>query len=383
MSKFPLKLAKRLQNRKEENSFRSLDPPPEGADFFSNDYLGIAKSQKVFDSALQLTASFKLKNGATGSRLLSGNHKLYPELESELCGFHQAEAAVVFNSGYDANVGFLSAVPQKGDFILYDEFSHASIRDGLQLSLAKSYKFRHNDLEHLEDLLKKFSAGDTEIYIVTESVFSMDGDSPDLEKLEKLSEKFDARLVIDEAHATGVFGKNGEGLLQHENIKNCFAHICTFGKALGCHGAAILGSNELKEYLVNYSRSLIYTTALSPHSVATILAAYRFLDSSEGKSEIKKLRGNIQFFNEKLRELKLESMFISGNSAIQSCVLPGNDLVKKISEQILKNGFIVKPILSPTVPKGKERLRFCLHSYNSHKEISEVLSLLANFVVKE
>ncbi len=383
MPKFPLKLAKRLQKRKEENSFRQLNSASEGIDFFSNDYLGLAKSKKILDLANALTSSYELKNGATGSRLLSGNHKFYTELEKLLCNFHKAEAALVFNSGYDANIGFFSSVPQKNDLILYDEFSHASIRDGLQLSLAKNYKFRHNDLAHLQQLLEKFSEKGAEIYIVTESVFSMDGDSPDLRKLGKITEKFKARLVIDEAHATGVFGDKGEGLVQQYNMENCFARIHTFGKAPGCHGAAILGSNELKEYLVNFSRSLIYTTALPPHSVATIISAYRILDSSEGLSPIQKLQENIAFFNQKLKEFKLERFFITGNSAIQSCVIPGNDKVKKIASEITKNGFIVKPILSPTVPQGKERLRFCLHSYNSHQEISEVLSLLANFVLKD
>lgn len=383
MHKFPLKLAKRLQMRKDENSFRQLNSPSKDIDFFSNDYLGLAKSQKIFDAALSLTSSYELKNGATGSRLLSGNHELFTELEEQLSDFHQAEAALIFNSGYDANIGFFSAVPQKGDIILYDEFSHASIRDGLQLSLAKSYKFRHNDLHHLEELLNKFSSPEIEIYIVTESVFSMDGDSPDLLELGKLSEKFKARLVLDEAHAVGVYGENGEGLIQHFNIKKCFARINTFGKAMGCHGAAILGSLELKEYLINFSRSLIYTTALSPHSVTTIIAAYQFMNSTDGRSEIKKLSENIQFFNQKLEELNLKSFFIESNSAIQSCIISGNDRVKKMAAEIAKNGFIVKPILSPTVPKGKERLRFCLHSYNSHEEISEVLSLLANFVLKD
>ncbi|AVR44516.1 8-amino-7-oxononanoate synthase [Christiangramia fulva] len=381
MSKFPIKLDKRLQKRKEENSLRRLDFFSEGVDFFSNDYLGLSKSEKIYDSANTLIASSELKNGATGSRLLSGNHIFYKELEDLLADFHEAEAALVFNSGYDANIGFFSAVPQKSDIILFDELSHASIRDGLQLSLARNYKFRHNDMQHLEELLKKFSKQNSEIYIVTESVFSMDGDSPDLLKLGKLAERFNARLVLDEAHATGVFGKKGEGLSQGM-IKNCFARIYTFGKAIGCHGAAILGSRELKEYLVNFSRSLIYTTALSPHAVATVISAYRFLDSPQGLSEIQKLRENISFFTQKLKEFQLDSFFISANSAIQSCILSGNDEVKSVASEIAKNGFLVKPILSPTVPKGKERLRFCLHSYNSHQEISEVLSLLANFVVK-
>jgi 8-amino-7-oxononanoate synthase len=207
----------------------------------------------------------------------------------------------------------------------------------------------------------------------------MDGDSPNVEELVDLCEKYNCYLVIDEAHALGVFGDLGEGLIQYQGLQDkVFARIMTFGKGLGCHGAAILGSQELKSYLVNFARSFIYTTGLSPHSVATILIAYQYLKSE--KEEIQKLKNNIQFFNQEKLQMGLKPMFVYSKSAIQCAIIPGNKKVKSIANQLQENGFDVKAILSPTVPEGQERLRFCLHSYNSEKEISEVLQLLSTFV---
>ncbi|MEE2771149.1 MAG: aminotransferase class I/II-fold pyridoxal phosphate-dependent enzyme [Bacteroidota bacterium] len=351
-------------------------------DFYSNDYLGFSSSQLIYEKAEKILKLQKLKNGATGSRLLSGNLTIFAETEARVAKFHQSESAILFNSGYDANMGFFSSVPQKGDVILFDEYAHASIRDGLRMSLARSFKFRHNDLGHLRELLVKFQHFDT-IYVVTESVFSMDGDSPDVQELLKIVREFQALLVVDEAHAVGVCGKDFKGLFQEESGA-VFARIVTFGKAMGCHGAAILGSKILKDYLVNFARSFIYTTAMSPHSVATIAAAYGYfeeiLDREPG--ELQQLRDNLQFFEEEIQKKELSQHFIVSESAIRSCLVPGNDAVKKLSEEMLKSGFIVKPILSPTVPKGEERLRFCIHAYNSQAEISEVLKLLGTFVSK-
>ena len=306
------------------------------------------------------------------------------EAENYIAQFHQSESALIFNSGYDANVGFFSSVPQKGDLILYDELCHASIRDGIIMSNAKSYKFKHNDFEDLERLLLKFlptpnTQHPAPIYIVTETVFSMDGDCPNMEELVAVSEKHKCYLVVDEAHALGVFGENGEGLVQMLDLQNkVFARIMTFGKGLGCHGAAIVGSQELCDYLVNFARSFIYTTGLSPHSVATILVAYQNLQSE--KETIEKLRENIVHFNQEKNLLGLKPMFVRSKSAIQSAIIPGNENVKSIARQLQEKGFDVKAILSPTVPVGQERLRFCLHSFNSKEEISGVLSLLSTFV---
>ncbi|WP_299626459.1 8-amino-7-oxononanoate synthase [uncultured Tenacibaculum sp.] len=373
---FPKKLEQKLIQRTTSNTLRSLKSDTNRIDFYSNDYLGLAQSESVFDQTHQLLLDKNIKiNGATGSRLISGNHQLYQETENYIAQFHNSPKALLFNSGYDANVGFFSCVPQRGDVILYDEYIHASIRDGIQLSNAKSYKFKHNDLENLDEMLKRVQH-DT-IYIVTESVFSMDGDTPNLNGLVTVAKKHNAYLVVDEAHALGVFGEKGEGLVQQLQLENeVFARIITYGKALGCHGATILGSEKLYSYLINFSRSFIYTTGLSPHALATIQVAYLHL-----KSEIiQQLEENINFFKSEVIRLQLDNSFIESNSAIHCSVISGIEKTKAIALQLQENGFNIKPILSPTVPEGQERLRFCLHSFNSKKDITTILEQLATFV---
>jgi 8-amino-7-oxononanoate synthase len=378
MKKLPKILSNKLTLRLQNNALRQLPMGTDLIDFASNDYLGFSNSQSIFEATHEyLITNNQLQNGATGSRLLSGNHLVYNETEKLIAQFHQAPAALIFNSGYDANVGFFSAVPQKGDLILYDELCHASIRDGIQLSNAKAYKFQHNDFEDLERLLLRHP--DTTIYIVTESVFSMDGDTPNLEELVRLAEKHNSYVVVDEAHALGVFGEKGEGLVQSLQLQDIvFARIMTFGKGLGCHGAAILGSEDLKSYLVNFARSFIYTTGLSPHSVATIVTAYQHLEKATESQQ--QLKNNIAHFNQEKNRLSLKPLFVRSKSAIQSAIIPGNERVKSIASQLQEKGFDVKAILSPTVPEGQERLRFCLHSFNSEKEITDVLQLLTTFV---
>ena len=372
----PQSLLNKLEQRKQNNALRGLSMANTLIDFSSNDYLGFASSEELFDKTHDYLIQNNLKkNGATGSRLISGNNQLYQLTEDFIAHFHQAESVLIFNSGYDANVGFFSAVPQRNDVILYDELCHASIRDGIQLSNAKSYKFEHNDVEDLEKLISKYSSlipHLSSIFIVIESVYSMDGDSPSLEEIVALCEKYNCYLVVDEAHSLGVFGNNGEGLLQSLNLHNrVFARIMTFGKGLGCHGAAILGSNDLKQYLVNFARSFIYTTGLSPHSVATILVAYQQLEANS--NTILKLKENIIHFNQEKTLLGLKSMFVYSKSAIQCAIIPGNEKVKAVALKLQENGFNVKAILSPTVPDGQERLRICLHSFNSKEEISAVM----------
>ncbi|AXT62143.1 pyridoxal phosphate-dependent aminotransferase family protein [Aquimarina sp. AD10] len=381
MEGLPKKLQKKLFDRAQNNALRTLPGSKGWVDFSSNDYLGFASSKDIFNETHKLLEEKKtFRNGATGSRLLSGNHNFYIETEQMLAKVHHADAALIFNSGYDANIGFFSSVPQRGDIIFYDELIHASIRDGLQMGIAKSYKFKHNDIDDLQEKITTLSAkleNDNEVYVVTESVFSMDGDSPDLKKLVSFCKNKNYQLVVDEAHALGVFGKNGIGLVQELGLEHqVFARINTFGKAMGCHGAVILGSKDLKSYLINFSRSFIYTTGLPPHSLATIQTAYKELQDSV---EAQKLVENISFFNKKIKETELDSIFIKSNSAIHCCIISGNENVEKVARQIQEKGFDVKPIKSPTVAKGKERLRFCLHSFNSKKEITKVIELLAIF----
>lgn len=364
-------LQQKLNERKQENSLRELHQYPENvADFFSNDYLSFAQLQSHKEKIQQvLDAHPTYKNGATGSRLISGNTKFTEKLEQKIAYFHQAEAALIFNSGYDANVGLLSSVAQRGDTIICDELIHASLIDGARLSLANRYTFAHNNLKALEEKLK---LGKGNIFIITESVFSMDGDCAPLVEISELAERYNANLIVDEAHALGVFGKNGEGLAQHLNLQNkIFARVYTFGKALGCHGATVVGSALLRQYLINFARSFIYTTALPFHALACISAGYDEISSSPRRQI---LQENIALFVRLTSNKKTN--ILPSESAIQSMVIPGNETCKNLASQLQKNGFNVKAILSPTVAKGKERLRICLHAHNTKAEIYELTSQL-------
>lgn len=376
MQKFPISLNRKINQRKESNSLRSLTSKKYKIDFSSNDYLGFAQNQNILLTANQTLKKYSHINGSTGSRLVSGTHELHETVEKKISEFHKSETGLLFNSGYDANVGLFSSILQKGDTILYDELIHASIRDGIRLSNAKAYKFKHNSLEDLE---KKFSRCEGTIYIVIESIYSMDGDLAPIRDIVKFAKKNNCYLIVDEAHSNGVHGLKGKGLIYELQLcDEIFARVHTFGKALGCHGAIVLGSKRLKEYLINFSKSFIYTTAASLHSISVIDAAYTELEHT---NEIEKLKQNIQYFNSKVLEKKLHTYFIKSTSPIHCCIISGNDMVKTVAKNLQEKGFDIKPILSPTVPKEEERLRICLHSYNSYEEIDELLTLLAHFLV--
>jgi len=385
----PKKLGERLEARKQENALRSLPEGTDLIDFSSNDYLGFSKNINLFQRATSLCKKANCEySGATGSRLLSGNHELYALAETKIANFHNTEDAIIFNSGYDANIGFFSSVPQRGDLVLYDALIHASIRDGIRMGAAKAFKYAHNNIEDIKEIVGRVKEEYSEIYVVTESIFSMDGDTPDLDALCALCAEYNLHLVVDEAHAVGVVGIAGVGMVQELGLqRGVFARVVTFGKALGCHGAAILGSSALKKYLINFARSVIYTTGLPPHSVATILASYEQLEfhipTTSGERShplLLQLRGHIQFFKSKLEEHKIADHFVESNAAIQSCLVSGNDRVKQLSMVLQAEGFDVKPILAPTVRQGEERLRICLHSYNTKLQIEKLISLIAKYV---
>jgi 8-amino-7-oxononanoate synthase len=285
-------------------------------DFSSNDYLGFSSSKSIFKRTSEILKAGNFeKNGATGSRLLTGNHLFYTETEAFISRFHNCEATLIFNSGYDANVGFFGCIPQRGDLIFYDELCHASIRDGIQLSPARAFKYKHNNLNDLKNRIRKIQSDINdpqeigEVYIVTESVFSMDGDVPDLAALVEFSKTNNLHLIVDEAHALGVIG-TGKGVLQEQGLEaHIFSRVVTFGKALGCHGAAILGSEALKQYLVNFARSCIYSTALPPHTIATIQAAYEQISVEEDiyNSTIIRLQHKSKLFQNFIVAYQLEN----------------------------------------------------------------------------
>lgn len=372
----PKNLLQALEQRKIKGNFRELQQHNFKVDFFSNDYLGYAQNQDIYKQYLSFVKTQKIdKIGSTGSRLLSGNHKVFHKVEDKAKAIFKADAALFFNSGYHANTGLLSAVLKPKDVVFYDELCHASIREGLQMVKAKTYKFKHGDYAHLEHKIKTQSKrlNPQNIFIVTESVFSMDGDTSDMSSLVEISEKYNAHLIIDEAHAVGVCGDDFKGLTVNYSNK-LFARILTCGKALGTHGAFVLGSKDLKSYLVNFCKPFIYTTAAAPHQLAAVWASLNYFETEH--AEKTKLQTVISYFNEELKKQNLTSHCIPSQTAIQSVLVSGNAKAKRLADNLQQQGFGIKAILSPTVPKGKERLRICLHSYNTKAEIINVIQSL-------
>ena len=366
-------LKESLDKRSNDGSFRTLKILHDLVDFCSNDYLGFSTTGELHARILEFNQKQpkQIVEGSTGSRLISGNSAITESLEEFIASYHDAEAALIFNSGYDANVGLFSSIPKRGDTIFYDELVHASIRDGIRLSYAKAYSFRHNDIEHLKELFKLASGN---IYIAVESVYSMDGDIAPLKDISILCEEKNANLIVDEAHATGVLGQQGKGCVAEQFLeKKVFARVHTYGKALGTHGAAVIGSKLLKDYLINFARSFIYTTALPYHSLIAIRCAYALLSESEEANQ--SLHKNIKLFNKHFFENKKEKNNWS-LSPIQSIVIPGNKKVIELAKAIQIKGFDVRPILSPTVPIGKERLRICIHSFNEENEIAALAEII-------
>lgn len=362
----------KLDARRLDGSYRILKSENDLVDFCSNDYLGFARSAVLKELiANELRENDDKSIGSTGSRLISGNSSYIESLEKDIAAFHHAESGLIFNSGYDANVGLFSSLPQKGDTIIMDELAHASIIDGARLSFANRYSFRHNDIGSLEEKLKQAKGN---CYVVVESVYSMDGDTPPLKDIAELVEKYKAQLIVDEAHAVGLYKK---GLMCELGLEDkVFARVITFGKALGCHGAIILGSNLLREYLVNFSRSFIYTTAPSFHQFAAIKSSCKHLPGAD--NAIEKLRSNISLFK-RLLSRDLQFRLIQSESAIQCLVAGSNDKAKSMAGNLQATGFDVRPILSPTVSKGSERLRICLHAFNTDDEITLLVETINKY----
>ncbi|WP_417601656.1 aminotransferase class I/II-fold pyridoxal phosphate-dependent enzyme [Owenweeksia hongkongensis] len=359
-------IAQTHELKQKSNAYRSLKNWPEGIDFFSNDYLGFAK-----DEALKISQEAKA-HGAGGSRLISGNHSAYTEVESFIANQHSVESALIFPTGFMANLGVLSSLPQRSDVILFDELCHASIRDGIRLSNASAYKFRHNDLDDLAQKLEQFSSKHKHVFVVTESVFSMDGDIAPLQEIAKLCDHENIGLIVDEAHALGVFDL---GLVHQLGLQQkILATIVTFSKAMGLHGGAVLGPKHLINFLVNHARSLIYTTGLPPESVLKIKQAYLLLQK-EGEHRRIALNKHIASFKAQL-SAKAQSKLLPSSTPIQSIVFGNNNSTKQAEQQLLEKGFLVKAILQPTVPLGTERIRIILHAFNTEADVRSLANTL-------
>ncbi|MDO5510912.1 MAG: aminotransferase class I/II-fold pyridoxal phosphate-dependent enzyme [Weeksellaceae bacterium] len=357
-----------LQKRMDGDELRSLKHYNLATgDFLSNDYLGVARHTTDFIPS-------QPHSGSTGSRLISGNSSYIEEFEEYLAHYYQAPAALYFSSGFDANLGLMAYLPQKGDTILYDQLSHASIREGIRLSHATSFAFKHNDLEDFQKRAKR-ATGD--VFVVVESVYSMDGDLVPLSEFIEICHQNSWYLIVDEAHGTGVLGEQAKGMYQTVEYEKIFARIHTFGKALGSHGATIVGSQELRNFLINFCRSFIYTTAPSNASAESAWHAHKFMQHNLHLHQA--LKDNITYFHQKAAQLNIPGLVTNPQTPIQQYLAP-KSVLKTLEYTLQQKGLSARAIYSPTVPQGQERLRISLHAYNTQAEIDLLLNTIATHV---
>lgn len=388
-----------LDRRESKSCRRRLTVlPPDSVDFSSNDFLSLSTSSDFRSRFLShlnsVPASYPFASG--GSRLLDGNSTYAEDLERFIASFHDAPSGLLFNSGFDANVGVYSCVPQPGDVILYDELIHASVHEGMRLSRAgKRIAFSHNSPSSLRAILEEqwardplIADGTRNVFVAVESVYSMDGDIAPVKQyiqaIDDLLPNGNGYLIVDEAHATGVFGPRGAGIIQELGVqRRIFIRIHTFGKALASHGAIVLCSPLTREYLINYARSLIYTTAMAFPSLVSIRTAYELLH--EGKTE--PLQANLRALTQHLRNRLKDYLHAADGSVLQVDHVPNSPIFslrtpfpRQLASACQQQGFVVRAIMPPTVPAGKERVRVCLHAGNTTAEIDDLVRTIERWV---
>lgn len=327
-----------------------------------NNYLGLANCPAVQLAAIEAIKTYG--TGSGGSRLTTGSHPLYELLEREIASFKKCEAAVIFNTGYMANLGTISAIMGKQDIIFSDELNHASIIDGCLLSRAQCVVFKHSDMKHLQQCILDHPCSGKRL-IVVDGVFSMDGDIAPLEDLVDISLKYNAMLMVDDAHATGVLG-NGRGTAAHFGLEQYVdIQMGTLSKALGAEGAYVAGKKEMIEYLINKARSYIFSTALSPASIAAARAALK--EITENGELIEKLKQNTVFMQEKLKQNNVPIM--PSDTAIIPVIIGGAAETMRIADALKDEGILVSGVRPPTVPEGQSRLRIAVSAAHTKQEL--------------
>lgn len=359
-----------MKNINNRPLLRSLKKINGGVDFTSNDYLGLARSADLHrEIQVRYNALVARRNGSTGSRLLSGNSELIESIEHELAKIFDRETTLVFDSGYMANLAVLSTIPQRGDTILMDERAHASLKDGARLSHATKWNFRHNDVNDLE---RKLRVATGERWIVIESIYSMDGDEAPLPDILNIADHYNARVILDEAHTTGIYGTKGSGWSHAMGLHRRVAiTVFTFGKAMGVHGAAVACTNDTRDLLINFSRPFIYTTAPSDHAIVSIQTSFDFLKNV--RSRVADLQKNIEVFKSKAAQIR---GWNRSNTQIQAIIVPGEETVRQAADKLQHAGYDVRAILPPTIDAGAERLRVSLHAFNTQNEIEGLIKTL-------
>lgn len=422
-------LQQRLAHRESQGRLRRLEVPRlDLVDFSSNDYLSLSRDRVVRDALAAYlgcpdqghspTSSSGRIIGSGGSRLLDGNSVFVEQLERKIANFHASEAALLFNSAYDANVGLISCVPGTGDVILYDNLIHASIHDGMRLSrVTRKIPFTHSSvIRHsrernselgeagvggpngLEPTIKQLIHGDQQVrsgssnvFICIEALYSMDGDIVDLEyvsnMINSLLPKGNGYIIIDEAHSIGVLGDSGRGLVCQLGLQDrIFARVAGFGKAMGCAGGAILCSSIVRHYLINYARTLIYTTAMSFPSLASIDAAYDYLISGKAEQRRRQLKILIRHCHVKLKDIDerlrpTAAALRVPEGPLNSPIIPlFTRYPRELARHCQASGFMIRPIVAPTVPRGQDRIRICLHGTNTIEQIDALFQAIETWL---
>lgn len=371
-----------LEERKKNHLFRSLKrvmPLPAGEvdvdgrkmlNFCSNDYLGLSGHPLLKQRSIEYTEKYGA--GSTASRLVCGNYICFEELEDKLSYLTGHEGVLVFNSGFQANVSLFPALADSDTLILSDFLNHNSIIQGCLLSRCKIKTFLHNDLNHLEDLLKEAAGNYSRIIIVTESIFSMDGDMCDIDTLKELSEKYDSLLVIDEAHATGVIGENGMGVSSGKGVDLVMG---TFSKGVGSFGAYVSSSSMVRDYLINFCYGLIYTTALPPAVIGAVDAALELIPKMD------KERSRLMDNSDKLRIGLTALGYDTGKSTthIIPVIIGDEKEALKLSGWLEDNSVLATTFRQPTVPKGESRIRIALSAVHNEKHVDLLLDLFGKW----
>jgi 8-amino-7-oxononanoate synthase len=336
----------------------------------SNDYLGYSSHPAIKQAAQTALQTWGAGSGA--SRLISGNAPIFRDLENKIAQLKATEDALVFSTGYMANIGLLTAVAEKGDVIFSDALNHASIIDGCRLSRAQVEIFPHRDTDALEARLKK-SRQFRRRFIITDGVFSMDGDLAPLPRLVELAGAYSAQLIVDDAHGTGVLGNRGGGTAEHFGLEGRIDIIMgTMGKALGCFGAFVAGSCELREYLINRARSFIFTTALPPAVIAGALEAIGLIAQEPGKRQA--LWDNASFFRKGLQDIGFN--ILESTTQIIPLLVGDSHSAVRLAHDLMEEGLFIQAIRPPTVPEGAARLRITLMATHTREDLSRALEIL-------
>ncbi|KJZ79694.1 hypothetical protein HIM_01163 [Hirsutella minnesotensis 3608] len=408
-----------LDRRAQQGRLRRLTVPAPGVvDFSSNSYLSLLTNPEIRSVFLSRVHSSPLSQGVPlgcggGSRLLDGNYTAAEDLERTIASFHGAPAGLLFNSGFAANTGLFSCAPQKGDVVVYDELIHASVHDGMRLGRARTIPFAHNsvssdadltlasgNIRALDDVLfaltdgaagRSARTGQINVFIAVESVYSMDGDIAPLQEIVECVERRlphgNGYIVVDEAHATGWLGDCGRGLVCHLGLEDrVWARVHTFGKSLGCAGAIVLCSPTTRSYLINYARSLIYTTAMGYHALAGIQTAYEFLMRGQAEPHLRHLRALMSHVHRLLTSLcarrqPLPQIFRVNTEEPESPIIPlFTSQARSLALHCQQRGFMLRPIVAPTVPEGTDRVRLCLHAGNTMDEVQGLCDAVEEWV---